>query len=287
MCSLLQQNMYRSQLIVNTDKLYLASQAVIFWAENRLNQKERPLNAITYFPKKNQNETPNIITHGELIDLQARFNLNALIIASDKPNRHIEAQAILFRLMQRVLPKSPNNNHGSIIQAISHWVNNYAAGHGQDDIARLYNQFNPPYSPSHQPMQSISELRLVRGVNANLYATLLPYLTALPPPTPLNLNTASRDMLLALGPHLNETDIDSLIQARGRDGIRALDTIEPVLKKLNLTAEQVTLESQYFLCIATMQMNDRQLIRYTILHRKTDKNGQWMTSILHDNLNDL
>ena len=288
MCTLLQQNIQRTQVTINTDRLYLATQAVVLWAKNRLSQLDSmPAHAL-HFPKKYQRISPNMLTQGQLIDLESRFNLNTLVIAAEKNNLHIEAQTVLFRLMHAILDQSHGDQSGSIIQATNHWVNSLAPGHDQDDLGRYYLQCKPPYSPSHQPMQSLSEFRLVRGVTPGIYKQLSPYLSALPIPSRINLNTVSPALLQALaGAQNNESDVRALIQARGNDGIKTLDAIEPLLKKLNLSTHQITLESHYFLCITSVKNHDRELVRYTILQREADKSGQWVVSVLHDNLNDL
>ncbi|MCM5063369.1 general secretion pathway protein GspK, partial [Escherichia coli] len=38
----------------------------------------------------------------------------------------------------------------------------------------------PPYLAANQPMQDVSELRLIRGIDARLYRKLLPYVCVLP-----------------------------------------------------------------------------------------------------------
>ena len=60
----------------------------------------------------------------------------------------------------------------------------------------------------------ISELRLLPGMSAELYAQLQPYITVYSQNPMLNRQTASRVALLSI-PNISASDVDSLIAARG------------------------------------------------------------------------
>ncbi|WP_269570247.1 type II secretion system protein GspK [Legionella tunisiensis] len=85
MSTRLQLDIYRTRLTINSDKLYLASQALSFWAMDELTHKKKApfLVGDTYgkvasFPTKLQRLYPEALIEGGLYDLQARFNLNNL-----------------------------------------------------------------------------------------------------------------------------------------------------------------------------------------------------------------
>ena len=65
--------------------------------------------------------------------------------------------------------------------------------------ADIYSGLEVPYLPSDQPMQDISELRLVHGFTHDIYNILLPHVTALPNRPELNLNTATAEVLETIG----------------------------------------------------------------------------------------
>jgi len=67
-------------------------------------------------------------------------------------------------------------------------------------------------------MAHISELRLLEGVDAETAARLLPYVTALPTRTMINVNTVMPEVIQALHKDLEEEDVEVLISARGEDG---------------------------------------------------------------------
>lgn len=81
----LQQDIYRTRLVITQDKLYLASQAVTFWALNELLDKNNrftktnPLGMVAQYPKNMESIYNQVQLSGGLFDLQARFNLNNLV----------------------------------------------------------------------------------------------------------------------------------------------------------------------------------------------------------------
>lgn len=85
MSTRLQLDIYRTRLIINHDKLYLASQAITFWALSELNNKNIKLTKLTEqgmvdeYPKNMDAIYPQVQLSGGIYDLQARFNLNNLI----------------------------------------------------------------------------------------------------------------------------------------------------------------------------------------------------------------
>jgi general secretion pathway protein K len=90
---------------------------------------------------------------------------------------------------------------------------------------------------------------------------------------------------MSLGFGLNEAQISELLAERGKNGISDFAKLGPVLQKLNIRAEQLTLESQYFLSIASVNTEDLKLTSYAILKRKKDKNGKISVSLLSESLN--
>ena len=290
----LQQNIYRTRLTLTTDKLYLASQAVTFWAMGVLAQptsktstdhrQNMPSHENAFkFPITYAQNTPDVTTTGQLIDLQARFNLNQFIVDPSKKQNNQTEHAFL-QLLNTVFHNKQSTLYRNIAQATAHWVNEVPTGQGQDEQTAYYLNQNPPYAASHQPMESVSEFRLIQGVDAAIYQDLLPYIIALPPPTAININTASLPVLMTLGPGLSEAEALSIIQARGEEGFSNLNQMNDLLKKLAIPLEQITLESNYFLCMASTHTFDNELFHYSILKRQKDSTGKITVTILHESL---
>lgn len=278
----LQQDIYRTQLMLTHDKLYLASQAVQFWAQQTLTNKKILLTqanqqgVVLDYPTKLSNLYPGCTIRGELYDLQARYNINNI---SDK-NKIMS----FVNLMEHAYPGAQDNEKVPLIRATIDWISPYDLNKGKDHYASYYSAQKPPYQASHQLMASPSELRLIKEVSAPANQAIQPLITALPETTAININTASKQVLMSLGDGLNDKQAKELIDARGEKGISNLSEINPLLQKLNIPSVQVTVSSQYFLSKAYVSSKDMDLIFYVILKRAINKEGQVHVSVLRESI---
>lgn len=280
MTTRLQLDIYRTRLLINSDKRYLASQAVSFWAISQL--KEKKINyrkadkqaVIALFPKNLESIYPNLSTQGYLVDLQSKFNINSL--------NNKKSIALFNHLLETLFPEQTTQERRAMIEAIQHWISPYKPETGRDAYDAMYLKKSPPYRPSHQAMKSITELRLVAGIRPKIYERLLPYVAALPDDKiSININTAPKPILMALGNGLDEAQAEELIQARGKEGFKNIQKITELLKKLNIDKEQITTESEYYLSVAKVSDQELSLTNYSMFKRENGnkrsaelKNGQ-------------
>lgn len=283
MSTRLQLDIYRTRLAIASDKLYLASQAISFWAMGELASKENQFaisdkqGKVLEFPSKLQTIYPDAKIKGSLYDLQARFNLNNL---SDKKH-----QIFFLKLLENIAKQLSPAQARELTIALQSWFTTYQPGHEASALFKYYLEQKPPYFPAQMPMKSLSEFRLVKDVDAKLFRSLQNYLTVLPETTAINLNTASIPILMSLGNGLTEGQASELIAARGEKGIFDLKEVGVLLQKLNIRSEQLTLTSEYFMSVATVTMEDLNLINYSIFKRGKDRYGKFKVSLIAESLN--
>lgn len=280
----IQLDIYRTRLIIAHDKLYLASQALSFWALDELSHKNKHFTKllangfVAIYPKNMEALDSQIKVTGGLYDLQSLFNINNLLEKKALPG--------FINLINAVSPQKTNQETSTFIRALRDWLSAYDITEGEAIYTSYYLKQIPPYYPGHQMMQSISELRLVMDVSAAIYLSLEPFLTALPATqTPVNINTASQPVLMSLGSGLTEQQANELIMARGTEGIKEFKNIVAILEKINVSKEQITIESNYFLSKARVSNEDFNLVVYTLLKRNQDKNGNLSASIVRQSFN--
>ena len=163
----------------------------------------------------------------------------------------------------------------------------YQPARGVDDLMTYYYQQKPPYLPAYQPMQSITEFRLVAGVNADIFLALLPQITALPTSTPINLNTASPAILKALGNGLTDAQLTELLQLRDQKETFKSSDILLLISDFHIPAAQITIESEYFLCTGKIQGKELGLNYYMVLHRTKDRTGAMNVQVVTETLNSM
>jgi len=264
MSTRLQLDIYRTRLTLTSDKLYLASQGVTFWAMNLLSTKitytlvDEQTGKIADYPLKLQGVYPGVSSKGALYDMQGLFNLNSLL----DPKSHL----VFYNLLKNVLKLNSSTQQKRLIRSIYQWIIPYQPDHGQDNELNFYLNQKPAYLPGYQPLKSTSELRIIQGINTIKYQALLPYVTVLPEKTLININTAPKIILMSLGDGLSETEVDEILQERSKK-IKHLNDISLLLQKLDVPTDQITTESHYFLSISTVRLDNLNLTTYTLLKR--------------------
>lgn len=277
MISRLQLDIYRTSMNINNDKLYLSTQIVTFWAMDTLSKNTLPIKTHGFqFPKSYKNLYPDVIIEGQLIDLQSRFNVNNL--------QNTKYQMTFLNLLKQCVKMQNESDYQRIVSATTNWVTKTPSNTTRDEFLDKYARRTPPYLPAYQMMKSTSELRMIDGISAKTYLAIEPYITALPEVTPINLNNANKKELRALGAGLNASQVDEIIKARGKNGIKTLQEIHELLQKFDIAEDQVTLESQYFLATALVKRQDLQMTIATLIKREKNKEGNVLVKIINETL---
>lgn len=175
-------------------------------------------------------------------DLQGRFNLNNLYLASEASEEQKQQVARQLTLFQNLL--STLELDESIAQATADWLDeniDLQFPDGAEDNAYLAE--DQPYRTANRRMGNVTELRLVRGVTAEIYQTLLPYITALPEATPINVNTADPLVISALHPDLDADGAEQLLEGREenpfKDKTSFLEALKGLLDENKVKSEEI------------------------------------------------
>lgn len=152
----------------------------------------------------------NAAIKGCIVDMQGRYNLNNLI------NQNGEMVPAYFEQLQRLLAEL--NIDPVKAQAIADWVDkdvNATVPDGAEDD--YYTGLDPAYRAANAPFVSVSELQLVKGFSSMVeeeledYKLMLPHISALPlgnKPTPVNVNTATPEVIASLSEFLKPLAAD-------------------------------------------------------------------------------
>ncbi len=138
-------------------------------------------------------------------DAQGRFNLNNLV-RNGAPSA---PDIALFQRLLTVLRMDPG-----LSETLRDWLDpdSLVSPGGAEDIEYL--SLPQPYRTANQPLQSVDELRLVKGFTAKVVEELRPYVTALPVPTTVNVNTAPDQVLAALFTNLSAAALQPVLDSR-------------------------------------------------------------------------
>ncbi len=223
---------------------------------------------------------------GHLEDLQGLFNVNNL--ASSNAAQANAALAQFQRLLVGL------NLDPEIANAVRDWVNAddqpTQPGGAKDEF---YSQLAPPYLTAEQPMTSISELLLVKGITPQVYAALLPYVCALPMlapgsqpgtsmiPTSININTASAAVIASLNAGISLETAQAALQSRIQSPYQSTQQLQQLLNATvscvgnnncnnNAPLPAITLTSSYFRLSAQVKIGSTQITLYSLLFRTSN-----------------
>ncbi|MFO7481943.1 type II secretion system minor pseudopilin GspK [Oceanibaculum nanhaiense] len=202
---------------------------------------------------------------GFILDLHARFNLNNLLAADGQPSA---PDLAYFQRLLRALGLSEG-----LATAVLDWIDGdfdmrFPDG-AEDDY---YLSTERPYRAANRPLQSISELRLVRGVDTEIWNTLAPHVSALPTRTALNINTAAAPLLQALVEELTAQDTEQLVEARGEAGYASVPLFleQELFAGREIDTAGLAVTSQYFLIRSEITVGTARARLFSVVERQAN-----------------
>lgn len=175
---------------------------------------------------------------GRIVDAQGKFNLNNLVREGKPSPPDIGA----FRHLLQSLDLNPD-----LTDAVLDWIDadSDTRATGAEDIDYLL--LKTPYRTANQPIQSVEELRLVRGFTKETVDKLRHQLTALPQPTATNVNTADKKILAAIFYTLPVSAIDTLEKDRPyADQAKLAAKLQAIASGTTLPPAHFGVQSSYF-----------------------------------------
>lgn len=200
---------------------------------------------------------------GQIEDLQARFNINNLVLNGKPQKLYVDRFKLLLRNLEL------NEELSSVV---IDWIdsNEEIGFSGAED--NEYLNLSPAYRAANQKMHDVSELLLIKGIDFESYEKLRPYVCVLESDTAININTASAEVLSSITKDITIEDAKSLIEDRNKEAYKDVAGFleHPLLKQKKIKKDGLSVSSQYFQLNSTAQI-ERITVEYTtILHRESE-----------------
>ena len=156
------------------------------------------------------------------------------------------------------------------VQAILDWIDEDSETrypNGAED--EYYTGLDSPYRTANGPFATVRELLLVRGITPEVFEKLEPYICVLPKTTPININTAEAEVLMAIHPMIGRTTAELLIDARKAQTFQTRKSFmeHPALFGISLPESILTTSSEYFSLNATASTGDLETYYQTLMQR--------------------
>jgi general secretion pathway protein K len=210
---------------------------------------------------------------GQLEDMQGRFNLNDLVSFDQSGQGTVNEPAVKrFERLLTLLEIEPK-----WAGYIADWIdsdNNAGFPDGAEDP--VYTNLSPPYRTANMPITRASELLALPDFGAERYQKIAPFVTALPPGQPVNLCTASPELLDAMIGDNREFTLgrDAGKQTRAQ---RCFPTVQEFQASLSAERKEeldntIGETSDYFLATIWVTLGTQRFTLYSLLYRNGGAN---------------
>lgn len=209
---------------------------------------EARLSTFLAVDKSNADDGPEAFLSGSISDAQARYNFTNLINQGKVDPQELAA---LERLCQAVGIET------SVAQRIAD---------GLRDATSPQAGANAPLLP-----QTVAQLSWL-GIDAASIKALEPHVVLLPVMTAVNVNTASREVLVAAIKGLDLATAERILQVRQRTPFRDLQTFTAQVSSLAPLTAKLGVKSSFFEVHGRLRLADRVLAERSLVRRQP--NGQ-------------
>jgi len=199
----------------------------------------------------------------KIVDISGKLNINRLILTGQagKENHFDVVQKNIFtRLLEATNPDLKEEEIGNIVNSVKDWIDpddEVTEEGGVGAESEYYAGAGKAYACRNGPMESIEELRFVKGITARIFSDISPYLTVYGDKKgKININTAPKQVLKALSDDIYNEEVDTLVEYRDESDENGLKDRFWYQKALNTQEDLIypdllTTESNYFELIST------------------------------------
>ncbi len=233
---------------------------------------EARLSSFLAVDKDKTEDGPEAFLSGTISDAQARYNLNNLVYGDKLVEHELKALRRLFdaigvapevatriafglRDSNGVPPESPASAGSGVLPA--------ASGPSQAAARRARISRSSPLAP-----QSVSQLMWL-GMDEETLRRISPYVVLLPSRTTVNLNTAPREVLVAVIDGLDLGSAERIVQVRQRTPFLTLDEAKALLPPtVDLDPQRIGTASRFFQVSGRLRLSDRTLEEIALMERR-------------------
>ncbi|MDH4187450.1 MAG: type II secretion system minor pseudopilin GspK, partial [Nitrospira sp.] len=201
-------------------------------------------------------------------DERSKLNLNDLAAGGDPIAR--KAKILRMKRLFELVQINPD-----LVDAIVDWVDQDEVPEAAGAESLYYQTRRPSYRAANGPLQTLLELRLIKGVTPEIIDKLSKVATVFPQEgeSRVNLNTADPLVLQALDPRITQSIAAEIIQARPFRTIQDLDRVssfEAIGKELRL---QNIYDIKSDLFLARMTVGVHEVIKHATVVLRRDPNS--------------
>jgi general secretion pathway protein K len=203
----------------------------------------------------------------QIQDETGKLNLNTLRAAANDPIQFKTKTQRVRRLFE-LLQLNPD-----LVDTLIDWTD-------QDDNLRpagaesaYYQSQRPPYRAANEQLQSLADLRLIKGFTPDIIDRLSRYVTVYPldGSAPINLNTADPLVIQALDPEITQSMVTEIVQGRPYKTKVDLDRVSSFKDIGARLRTDYDVKSEFFSARLSITVNESNKAALAVLRRDADK----------------
>ncbi len=203
----------------------------------------------------------------QIEDERGKLNLNDLAVnRGDELQRKTKIFRVkrLFELLQ-ITP--------DLVDPLIDWVDQDEVPEPVGAESLYYQSQKPPYKAANVPLETLGDLRLVKGFTPEIVEKLSRYVTVYPPEggALLNLNTADPLVIQSLDPAISQTIAMEIVQGRPFRNKVELDRIGSFQEIGAKLRSEYDIKSQYFSARLAITVNETTKTAFAVLRREANK----------------
>lgn len=194
---------------------------------------------------------------GSIVDATSRYNLRNLA----ENRAPVEAQVEIFRRLLRNLQLDPGLADNAA-KAVASAQLAPPAVEGQPAA--------PVVQGSAKPigLTQLDDLLAVPGFTLDMVNKLRPHAIVLPATTPVNVNTASAEVIAALIPNFSVSEANALVARRKQAYFREMSYFNAALGDRKPVDKAADVKSEYFLVLSRIRLDRAALDAEALINRK-------------------
>lgn len=203
----------------------------------------------------------------QIEDERGKLNLNDL---AANPGDELQRKTKIFRVKRlfELLQVKPD-----LVDAVIDWVDQDEVPEPTGAESLYYQSQRPPYRAANLPLQSLGDLRLVKGFTPDIVERLSRYVTVYPAEggAAVNLNTADPMVIQALDPAITQTMAMEIVQGRPYKTKVELDRIGSFQEIGAKLRTEYDIKSEYFSARLAITVNETTKTALVVLRREANK----------------
>lgn len=203
-------------------------------------------------------------------DERGKLNLNDLAATEgDKIQR--KARVDRVRRLFELLHINPD-----LVDALIDWTDQDDNPEPAGAETLHYQSQRPAYLPANAPIQTLGDLKLIKGFTPDIIDRLSRYVTVYPTEggAPVNINTADPLVIQALDPDITQTMATEIVHGRPfktKEELSRIGSFVDIGAKLRASGTVYDVKSEYFSAWLIITVNESTKRAFAILHRDANK----------------